>query len=260
MVIQRKEADSLSEKEKHRNPGSQSKSDTASGDNNVKELFDDDEANLERLRVSRKRKGRQLDGSQNSMKEEAKKRRRNKKKQHNVNLDDEQSAEGRNKVSANTSSKGEDGENLRAVSASKSMNEQVGKQSKKPGQKKKREDSEEVVRCATELSENELDGMSDSEAKEQLHLFTKVSAGDSTDAKSAITLKISRKISNASGEAEERHAKSSTKKGNKSKIIRDGSSVKKQKNKKQLSSEKDATETGVEKSAVKQKKKVTFNT
>ncbi|KAI4380990.1 hypothetical protein MLD38_007110 [Melastoma candidum] len=226
MAIQKKEAGSVSEKEEHRDGGNRSKSDTAVDTNNVKKLVDDDDANLESLRVNKKRKGRQLDGSQNSRKKEAKKLHGNEKEQNNDNLDDE-------------ASKGE----------------QVGKQSKKPGRRKKRDDAKEVARCTTEVSKDESEGISDSEMKDQLHSH-KLSVGDSADAKSAITLKISRKSNEDRGEVGEKCAKTSSKMINKSKIIRDGSSLKKQKNKKQPSSEKEASGTGAEKSAVKQKKKV----
>ncbi|KAI4376861.1 hypothetical protein MLD38_014571 [Melastoma candidum] len=254
MVVQKKESGSVPEKEDRCDRGNRSKSDTAVDNSNVG-LVNEDEANLESLRVNKKRKGRQLDGSQNSRKKEVKKLRGNEKEQNNGNLDEEPPSEGNQKASAKALHKGEVRENLSKVAASKGRTEQVGKQSKKLGRKKKRDDSKEVAHHSTELSKDESEGGSDSKAKDQVHSCTKVSVVDSADAKSAITLKISRTINDDSGAVKEKQSKSSSKMINKSEIIRDGSSVKKQKNKKQPSIEKEASETGAEKSAIKQNKK-----
>ncbi|KAI4376198.1 hypothetical protein MLD38_013988 [Melastoma candidum] len=222
MLILKKEADSVSTKEGHHNQSS---------DN-----------------INRKRKGRQFNGSEISRKKGTKRLLGSDEEHDNGNADDDLRAEGMKKPIGKTLLKAEDRENLSTVSGSKNMCEVVGNQSKKRGRKKKRDDLKD--------SGDELEEISDSEAKAQLRSCTKVSAGHSTNGKSAIALKAGRNISNSSGEEQEKHGNSSLKKVIKSNSVGDASSIKKQKSKKQLSSEKELSERILEKSAVKEKKKI----
>ncbi|KAI4379869.1 hypothetical protein MLD38_006112 [Melastoma candidum] len=141
VVIQKKAADSVSAKEWHRNQ---------SGNN-----------------VNRKRKGRQVNGSHISRKKGTKRLLGN-DEHDNGNVDDEVQPEGKKKPDGKTEL------------GSKNMGEVVGNRSKKRGRKKKREDLKEDVGEGDELSGDELEEISDLEAKAQLRSCSKAPAGYST--------------------------------------------------------------------------------